>query len=227
MWVNKHHTVAGFIFLAALLVWLGLGGAALASADADHGKADAEHSATDSGHAKADAEHGGSSHGESSGVKHWATTDTARVMNFVVLAAVLFLVLRKPLSQSLNGRIKGIQNQLEELEAKKKAAEKKLAEYDRQIQLLDQEAEKIVAEFVRQGEESKKRILEESKKAAEKLEEQARRTIAHEFQQAKMQLRTELLEKSLAKAEALIQSKITSKDQDRLVDEYLDKVVAL
>lgn len=201
MKIKKQHKVARLIFLTVLLLLLCVSGAVMASSE--------------------------SGHGESPGVKHWAKTDTARVMNFVVLAAVLFLILRKPLSQSLNGRIKGIQNQLDELESKKKVAEKKLAEYDRQIEMLDREAEKIVAEYIRQGEEAKKRILDESKKAADKLEEQARRTIAHEFQQAKIQLRTEVLEKALAKAEALVKNKITSEDQGRLVDEYLDKVVAL
>jgi len=40
-------------------------------------------------------------------------TDTFRVMNFTVLAVALFFVLRKPLSQALNGRIKGIKDELE------------------------------------------------------------------------------------------------------------------
>lgn len=166
-------------------------------------------------------------HGEATQAKGWVATDTYRVMNFSVLAAALFLVLRKPISQALNGRIKGIQTQLDELEAQKIAAENKLAEYNKQIGLLDKEAEKIIAEYVRQGEEAKKRILDESKKAAEKLEEQARRTIAHEFQRAKIQLREEVLEAAMNKAEFLVKTKITPEDQDRLVDEYLDKVVAL
>ena len=35
-----------------------------------------------------------------------------------------------------------------------------------------------------------------------------------------------ILEKALTKAEELLKDKITSEDQNRLVDEYLDKVVA-
>jgi F-type H+-transporting ATPase subunit b len=158
--------------------------------------------------------------------KGWVMTDTARVMNFTVLVVLLFLALRKPVSQALNGRITGIKEELDELEAKKAEAEKKLADYDTQIASLEGEAKKIVAEYIQQGEDAKKRILEESRKAADKLEEQARKNIEHEFQSVKNELQGEILEKALIRAEEMVKGKITEDDQNRLVDEYLEKVVA-
>ena len=158
--------------------------------------------------------------------KGWVSTDTYRVMNFSVLAIGLFILLRKPVSQALNDRIKGIKEQLGELEEKKEAAEKKLAEYNEKFLKLDKEAEKIVAEYVKQGNEAKARILKEAESAALKLEEQAKKNIANEFKKAKSKLHEEILEQALVKAEDIIQNKITSKDQDKLVDEYLEKVVA-
>ncbi len=168
----------------------------------------------------------GSSGGEQGAEKGWATTDWYRVMNFAVLFGILFYFLRKPVSDALNGRIKGIKEELDELESKKSEAEQKLAEYKERIAALDQESEKIIAEYIRQGEEAKGRILKESEKAAAKLEDQAKRNIEQEFEKAKRQLQADILEKALARAEALVKDKITSDDQDRLVDEYLDKVVA-
>ena len=167
-----------------------------------------------------------SSGGEAGGDSHgWAKTDWFRVMNFTALVIILVYFARKPLSEMLNGRIKGIKEELEGLEAKKKEAEEKLAGYNERIASLEQEAEKIIAEYIAQGEAARKRILEESEKAAEKLEEQAKRNIEHEFQNAKTKLQKDIMEKALAKAEGLIKEKITSTDQDRLVDEYLNKVV--
>ena len=165
------------------------------------------------------------SSGEDSGPKGWIATDTYRVMNFAVLAIALFLLLRKPVSHALNDRIRGIQDQLSELEEKKKEAEKKLTEYNEKLSLLDQEAEKIIQEYIRQGEEAKVRILEEAKAAAEKLEDQARRNIEHEFKQTKLRLKEDILGKALAQAEEIIKSKITVSDQSKLIDEYLEKVV--
>ena len=166
------------------------------------------------------------SSGGEGGTKGWVATDTYRVMNFTVLAVALFLLLRKPASQALDGRIKGIKEQLVELETKKKEAEKQLAAYNEKFALLEQEAEKLIEEYIRQGKEAKARILEEAQVAAEKLEEQAVRNIEHEFKQAKLKLQEEILEKTLVKAEELIKGKINDQDQEKLVDEYLEKVVA-
>ena len=69
------------------------------------------------------------------------------------------------------------------------------------------------------------KILEEAAAAAQKLEEQAKRTIDHEFSQAKLQLETEVFEQAIAKAEEKIKKSITGQDQDLLVTEYLTKVV--
>ena len=69
--------------------------------------------------------------------KGWVATDTFRVMNFAVLFFGLFFLLKKPLKQALNARIKGIQDQLQDLEARKAAAEKELASYNEQLGLLD------------------------------------------------------------------------------------------
>lgn len=164
--------------------------------------------------------------GGEGGPKGWIATDTYRVMNFAVLFIALFFVLRKPIAKALNARIAGIQEQLAELEAKKAEAEKQLAVYNEKLAKLDEEAESIVAEYIKQGNEAKARILAEAEATAEKLEEQAKRNIAHEFKQAKARLQEEVLEQALTKAEALIKEKIDADDQNRLVDEYLDKVVA-
>ncbi len=158
--------------------------------------------------------------------KGWVATDTYRVMNFSVLAIGLFLVLKKPVSKALGGRIQGIKEQLEELEEKKKAAEAKLLEYDAKMAALGKEAETMLAEYVKQGEDAKARILEEAEAAAEKLKEQAGKNIEYEFLQAKAELKEQIVEKALAKAEAIIKEKINSEDQEKLVDEYLEKVVA-
>ena len=164
--------------------------------------------------------------GHGGGTKGWVATDTYRVMNFAVLFIGLFLILKKPVAQALGGRIQGIKEQLQDLEAKKVAAEAKLAEYNAKMAELDKEAESLLAEYVKQGEDAKARILKEAEAAAEKLKEQASKNIEYEFLQAKEELKAQIVEKALVKAEAIIKERINSEDQERLVDEYLAKVVA-
>jgi F-type H+-transporting ATPase subunit b len=169
----------------------------------------------------ADAAHGDAAvHGPG-----WAKTDTYRVLHFIVLAGGLFFLLRKPVSSALGARVKGIEEQLSDLESKKAEAERQLAEYNRKFAQLEKEAEEIMAEYVRQGEAAKVRILKEAEDSAEKLKIQAQKTIESEFQNARNELRHEVLEKALAKAEEIIKGQISAADQEALVDEYLAKVV--
>jgi F-type H+-transporting ATPase subunit b len=163
--------------------------------------------------------------GGGEGAKGWVATDTYRVMNFSVLAIALFFVLRKPVSQALSGRIKGIQDQLDDLKARKKQAEAELTRYNEKLSTLDKEAEKIIAEYISQGKEAKTRILKEAEAVAQKIEDQARRNIEYEFKQARENLQTDVLEKALARAEMLIKENYSEDDQDRMVDEYISKVV--
>ncbi len=166
------------------------------------------------------------SSGEEHGSKGWVATDTYRVMNFSVLFFGLFFLLRKPIAQFFSTRIKGIEDQLSELETKKKDAGQKLEEYTKKLAQLDQEGKKIVDDYIRQGDEAKERILKEAESAADKLKEQALRNIDYEINQAKLRLQEEVLEKAIVKAEEIIKNELTIEDHDRLVDEYLEKVVA-
>ena len=193
-----------------MLVWGGLAFASSGGADT--------HSADKHG----EAAHEGDAHK----AKGWVATDTYRVLNFAVLAGALVFLLRKPISQALDSRIKGIRAQLEDLEAKKAEAEKILSEYNAKIARLSQESEGIVAEYIRQGNEAKVRILKEAEVSAYKLEEQARLNIENEFEAAKLRLQHDIFEKAMIKAEEIIKKSITADDHNRLVDEYLDKVVA-
>jgi F-type H+-transporting ATPase subunit b len=164
--------------------------------------------------------------GEDGGSKGWGKLDWFRLMNFALLVVLLVFLLRKPISQALSSRIKGIQEQLESLEAQKTEAEKQLAKYNDKLSQLESEAQKIVESYIKQGKEAKAKILKETEAAAEKLQAQARRNIEHEFEKARQELQREILEKSLAKAEETLKKEITGRDQDKLVDEYLKKVVA-
>lgn len=208
--VNKKFAVLAIAVIAVLML-VGTG-VAMASSGGGHGDTADTHGEAAEGHGEA----------ASSG---WHKEDTYRVMNFTVLFVGLFLLLRKPLSKALNSRIEGIKSQLEELEVKKKAAEDELAGYNEKLAMLDKEAEKVVAGYIQQGEDARDRILKEAESAAEKLEVQAQKNIENEIAKAKKELQQDVIAKALVKAEDLIKSQISANDQNRLVDEYLEKVV--
>lgn len=156
----------------------------------------------------------------------WLKIDTWKTLNFGVLAVALFFLGKKPVVEFFASRKKDIEDEINELEQKKADAQKELAEYQAKFNNLDQESKQILADYVKQGEEAKKRILAEAEAQAAKLEDMAKRNIEQEFKAAKAALQQEIAEKAMDRAEAVIKKAIKAADQDRLVDEYLKKVEA-
>ncbi len=168
-----------------------------------------------------------SSDGGHGGVHNaWLQIDTWKVLNFGILAVVGFLLAKKPVAEFFSSRAKSIADEIEALEQKKADAEKKLAEYQAKFKNLDQESKQIVEDYTKQGEEAKARIIAQAEAQAEKLEDMAKRNIDQEFKSAKVKLQQEIVEKAMDKAEEVIKASIKPKDQNKLVDDYLKKVVA-
>ena len=165
--------------------------------------------------------------GDGGGVHNsWLAIDTWKTLNFGILVVAGFFIARKPVAEFFSSRAKSIQEELNSLEQKKAAAEKELKAYQAKFKNLDQEAKQILEDYVKQGEEAKLRILAEAQAQASKLEDMAKRNIQQEFKAAKVKLQQEIVERAMEQAEAVIKASISANDQDKLVDDYLKKVVA-
>ena len=148
-----------------------------------------------------------------------------RVMNFALLVGLIFFLVRKPAAKGLAARREGIKDQLDDLERQREEAQKQLAETKQKVSQLDTEVERIMAEYVQMGEAARARILDEARASAGKLQEQAKKNIEYEFASAKQQLMAEMADQAVATAEELIKKNIQDQDQERIIDEYLEKVV--
>ena len=191
---------------------------ATGNAETGHGEA-AVAETGEGGHGEAAAEGG---HGISS-EKIWDLV--WRTLNFAVLFIILFVVLRKPASQFFANRRETIAQTLEDFEKKKSAAEVRMKELEATLADLTQEREKIMADYVRDGEAEKEKIVAHAHEMAERIKKQAEVTISNEIEAAKNDLMNEIAGMSAAMAEDLIRKNINSQDQERLVEEYLSKVV--
>jgi len=148
-----------------------------------------------------------------------------RLANFALLAVILFKLLKKPAASFLSSRRENIQKLLAELEVKKAEAEKKTAEYKAKLALLDQEAKKIVDEMMADGEAEREKIIEAARKQAEYLKQQAQLAIQQEIKAARESLQEEISELSVAAAEELLRKSLKAQDQERLVRDFMGRVV--
>jgi F-type H+-transporting ATPase subunit b len=151
-----------------------------------------------------------------------------RVLDFTLLAALLWWALKKAnVKGALADRRAGIEKALAEAVTAKEAAERKLAEYADKLARANKEIEEIQAAMKRDSEAEKERILAEAKLSAAKIREQAAHAAEQEVLKARTELREEAGRLAVQLAEKTLVEKIEKSDQDRLVGEYLAKVVNL
>jgi F-type H+-transporting ATPase subunit b len=148
-----------------------------------------------------------------------------RLMNFAIMLGLLIYLAKKPLANFFVSRREGIQNTLTELDQKKQEADTKCAEYQAKLATLDKEVAQIVAEYVQEGEAEKSKIIEAAHKQADYLKQQAQMTIQQEIKKARESLQEEIADLTVAAAEDILRKNIKAKDQDRLVQEFIAKVV--
>ncbi len=164
--------------------------------------------------------------GEHGGVTEAKMQDLIwRTFNFIVFAAILIKLAVRPAKEFFASRAQSIAQSLEELEAKKQAAEAALAAAETRLKEVEKERERLIQQFVAEGELEKAAILKKAEMVAQRIKEMARMTIEAETKRAAQELKREVAEQATRLAEQMIREKLTFTDHQRLVEEYLEKVV--
>lgn len=151
-----------------------------------------------------------------------------RCIDFAALVLILVWAVKKAdMKKALADRQAGIDKALREADEMKAAAEKKFAEYTARLAQANKEAEELQKVIREDGLAEKARIVAEAKIAAEKIKEQAKVMADQEIVRAKSELREEASRLAVQLAEQTLKNAMKPEDQDRLVGEYLTKVVEL
>jgi F-type H+-transporting ATPase subunit b len=147
-----------------------------------------------------------------------------RTVNFVIFAAVLIKLAAKPVKKLFAQRSEEVATTLEELEAKQTEAEKAIQAAESRLAEVAQAREKIIQQYMAEGELEKAKILEKANLVAERIKEMAALTIQQETKKASQNLREEVVGVATQMATDMIKKKATYADQQGLVEEYLKKV---
>ncbi|GFK95224.1 ATP synthase subunit b [Fundidesulfovibrio magnetotacticus] len=165
----------------------------------------------------------------------WASADGAegpnwknfilRSINFALVVGVVWWVAGKKIASTFGGRRLSIENQLADLEERKAAAQKRLADVEHSIANLEAERAQILGDYKAQGEALKASIVKAAEEQAERIKSQALLSAEQESKAAADALRVEMADKIIEAAQGLLAKKLTAEVQDKLVDDALGKVV--
>lgn len=149
-----------------------------------------------------------------------------RTVNFLILAGVLYWLLAKKVKTFFAGRREGIRTALADGEAARREAESKFREYEAKLDKATGEIDEITRMIQAQGVAEKERIIEDAKKAAEKMKEDTRARMEQEFNNASRELRLEAVRLSTQMAEEILRKNIREGDHEAMVKDYIEKVVS-
>lgn len=151
-------------------------------------------------------------------------TIVAQVLNFLILAAILRALAYKPVARMLEQRSKKIQDDIDKADQDKKAAEQTLAQY--KAQLAD--AQKRAAEIIDNAEVSARKerdaAIAQTKADIERLKQNAQIDIQNERNRAFELMQKEIVNLSLAAAEKVVAKNLSSKDNDKLVADFINSL---
>ncbi|KZM53294.1 ATP synthase F0 subcomplex B subunit [Aeribacillus composti] len=150
----------------------------------------------------------------------------------MLVQLVVFLILLALLKKYAFGPLMGIMKQREEFIAneinaaeEKHAEAKKLAEEQRE--LLKQariEAQELVENAKKLGEQQKEDIIQAARAEAERLKEAAKKEIEHEKEQAVAELRNQVASLSVLIASKVIEKELNEAEQEKLINDYIKEV---
>lgn len=182
--------------------------------------------------ASVEAGHGAAAEGGHAAVRNSLSAEKLkdlgwRVVNFIALMIILVKFAAKPIGAGLAGRQKRIRDEIEELEAKRAAAEKSYRDFESKLATVEKDIDKIVEKAVAQAELEKVKILERAELAAADIKRQAELAVQKEIMDARRYLKDEVADQAAAMAESLIMKNLTPGDQVKIVEDYLAKVGAV
>jgi len=148
-----------------------------------------------------------------------------RFINFALLVIILFVVLRKVnIKGLLAARGEDLKRKMEELRARKEEAERKCRELEGRIREFEASKRGVIDQFREEGLAEKNRLISEAEERVKQILLQAESAIQREMETAKNRLKQDMIAVAAQSAETILSEKITDKDQERLVDEFMERL---
>lgn len=144
-----------------------------------------------------------------------------KIVNFSILVFLLVKFAGKPLKNFLRQRKELIEKSIKEAQEAKELAKKALAEVEERLKLKDKEVEEIISLSKTSGEAERDRLIQDGERLMVKILEQARANIEHEVKMAREAIKAEAVEAAMNLAEEKIKKKITTQEQDKLLQESI------
>ena len=146
------------------------------------------------------------------------------IINFAILVVLLKVFLYKPVCNMLDSRKQEVANNLKSAEDAKLEAQKLKDEYAAQIQNARSEAQDIINQDTKIGEQTKADIVNEAREEATRLVAKAQDEIVREKTEALNEIRNEIADLAVLAASKVVGKTIDVADHQNMVNNFVKEV---
>lgn len=143
------------------------------------------------------------------------------VPNFVLFAALMVYVLRKPIAEFFRARTARLRDALQAGARARREAEEMRATLKRDIENLPALRAELLADMRATAEAQREHLMALGRKAADRIRADARLLAEHEIAAARHALRAEVIEVAVHEATAHVRRTVRPEDQERFVRDFV------
>lgn len=147
-----------------------------------------------------------------------------QMLNFLILLAILYRLLYKPLLTKMAERTAAIKHSLEAAEAARAAAAKQQEENAERLRAAYAEAQSIRAAALKEAAEEQRKLVEAARREAQQLVDAARSQTESDIRRAREELRREVSDLAVAVAEKLVRKSLHDDEHRRIVDDAIARI---
>jgi F-type H+-transporting ATPase subunit b len=151
----------------------------------------------------------------------------SQIVNFTLLAVLLYFVAYKPILRMLDERSARIKQGLEDAELASRRAAEMEQEFEQRLAEARKEGLEIVAQATQMSEKARQEILATAREEARAQVEKAKEEISRERELAMSELRQQVADLSLNISEKVIGEALDQQGQRDLIAEFLEQTEEL
>lgn len=144
-----------------------------------------------------------------------------QVVNLLIVIGVLYILAYKPVTKMLLEREEQIEGAIKDAAQKREEAQAILAKYEAQIQGARNEAQAIIANATKVGEEMKEEIIAGAREEAAKSLERAKAEIEREKARALAEIKEEMSTLIVLAAGRVIDRELSPQEHERLIQDFI------
>ena len=151
----------------------------------------------------------------------------SQIVNFTLLALLLYFVAYKPVLRMLDERSARINQGIQDAEQASRRAAEMEQDFERRMAEARRQGQEIVAQATQASERAGQEILERAREESRAQIERAREEIARERDLAMADLRRQVAELSLMISEKILGEALDEQRQHRLIADFLEQTEEL